>query len=288
MKRTLLALTLALLPALASAQTFTTGAASCRITDCAVVPYTRTDGTPATIWVGFGSTEGYVIYEGRTCRPYFGSGSFSAPSVSGYCLGFDASIGRNYMLTFQLDTVSYKRYVSGRGGGLRIVRQTTGGTFSVTYAVPELPPVDPLSIAETVRPLTSTCNATFTVGNGKGWAGRTGAPVAMKLTNDQVVLGVQVDVTDNSWIAATGCTSLVSGFACYYNDYGTYARAIFISLTGASIPVGTNVSIFKLLYDVSPSAGPQTIPLTPSGLLVADPNNQAGNATGVVGSFVIN
>jgi hypothetical protein len=130
------------------------------------------------------------------------------------------------------------------------------------------------------------CESTLTIGTGSGTPGSAGNPVSVTLTNNQVIRGVQVDVTDmTGLLTATGCTSLVSGLTCSINDTGAAVRVLFFSFAATTIPIGTAVEIFRLSYGVGAATPVGNVPLVPEGLLISDPLNEACGTTGIAGSF---
>jgi hypothetical protein len=127
-----------------------------------------------------------------------------------------------------------------------------------------------------------------TIGTGSGAPGSTGNPVPVYLTANEPIRGVQLDVADvPDELTASGCTSRVTDFTCTINEMGSVVSVIFVSLSGALIPAGTDVPIFDLLYDVDAGATPGTVSLQPQNLQVSDENNDPCPATGVPGSFEV-
>ncbi len=130
------------------------------------------------------------------------------------------------------------------------------------------------------------CNATVSIGSLSVQPGSTSNPIVVAISNDQPIRGVELDVVDTPDIlTASGCESLIAGFNCNFLDNNGVAAIIFVSETGATLPVGSDAPLFRLLYDVDPDATIGTVVLEPRNTIVPAATSQQCSAVGEPGTL---
>ena len=78
--------------------------------------------------------------------------------------------------------------------------------------------------------------------------------ISMNNTSSDVV-GVQFNLNDlPDWITASSAVSQISGFDSYVNDYNGAAEVMVISLSGETMPVGTNIPLVDLYLNMDSGA----------------------------------